>query len=137
MYWRLRRMDKIIEVNIYGIGEFVIETCCSKTDKDKGKAAACGGGCSGCQTSKKTIEAFTELDQYLRMKGIGDDVSLNFIEADEEGMLSHEELRELMKQGFTLPIIIIDEIPRYYGGISKDLIYKDILELREYYGQKK
>lgn len=130
-------MDKIIEVNIYGIGEYVIETCCSKTDKDNGKASGCGGSCSGCQTSKKTIEAFTELDQYLRMKGIGNDVSLNFIEADEEGMLGHEELRELMKQGFTLPIIVIDEIPRYYGGISKDLIYKDILELREYYGQKK
>jgi len=132
-------MDKIIEVNIYGIGEYVIETCCSKTDKDKdnGKVSGCSGGCSGCQTSKKTIEAFTELDQYLRMKGIGEDVSLNFIEADNEGMLSHEELRELMKQGFTLPIIVIDEIPRYYGGISKDLIYKDIIELKEYYGQKK
>jgi glutaredoxin len=130
-------MDKIIEVNIYGIGEYVIETCCSKTDKDSGKASVCGGSCSGCPTSKKTIEAFTELDQYLRVKGISDDVSLNFIEADEEGMLGHEELRELMRQGFTLPIIVIDEIPRYYGGISKDLIYKDILELREYYVQKK
>ncbi|HEY5575657.1 MAG TPA: hypothetical protein VIK34_02950 [Clostridiaceae bacterium] len=135
----MRRIDKIIEVNIYGIGEYVIETCCSKTDKDKnnGNVSGCSGGCSGCQTSKKTIEAFTELDQYLRMKGIGDNVSLNFIEADNEGMLSHEELRELMKQGFTLPIIVIDEIPRYYGGISKDLIYKDIIELKEYYGQKK
>jgi hypothetical protein len=130
-------MDKVIEVNIYGIGEYVIETCCSRTDKDKSKASGCGGACAGCQTSKKTIEAFTELDQYLRMKGIVDDVSLNFIEADEEGMLNHGELRELMKQGFTLPIIVIDEVPRYYGGISKDLIYKDILELKEYYGQKK
>ncbi|MBP1745146.1 MAG: hypothetical protein H6Q58_2124 [Firmicutes bacterium] len=134
MFWEAERMNRKIEVNIYGVGEAVMETCCSKVGKDSGKG--CGGGCSGCQTSKKTIEAFAELEQYLEIKGAAEVVSMNFIEADEEGMMGHEELRELMKQGFTLPITIIDEVPRYYGGISKELILKDILELKEYYGQK-
>jgi hypothetical protein len=124
-------MEKKIEVNIYGIGEETIDTCCSKVEK-----GCSGGGCSGCQTSKKTVEAFGELAEYLRIKGAADGVELNFIEADEEGLMGHEELRELLKQGFTLPIIIIDDVPRYYGGISKDLVYNDIVELKEYYGQK-
>ena len=127
-------MNKKIEVNIYGVGEDVMETCCSKVGKDSG--SGCGGGCSGCPTSKKTLEAFVELGQYLEIKGASEGVSMNFIEADKEGLLGHEELRELMKQGFTLPITVIDEMPRYYGGISKDLILKDILELKEYYAQK-
>lgn len=127
-------MDKKIEITIYGIGEAVMETCCSKVGKDSSKG--CGGSCSGCPTSKKTIEAVRELEQYLGLKGMAGDVSVNFIEADEGGMLNHEELRELLKQGFTLPITIIDEVPRYYGGISKDLIMKDILELKDYYSQK-
>jgi hypothetical protein len=139
MFWEAEEMNRKIEVNIYGVGEDVMETCCSKTDKDKGKdsgSSKCGGGCSGCPTSKKTLEAFVELGQYLDIKGASEGVTMNFIEADEEGMLGHEELRELMKQGFTLPITVIDEVPRYYGGISKDLILKDILELKEYYEQK-
>lgn len=123
-------MGKKIEVIIYGIGEETIDTCCSKVEK------GCGG-CTGCQTSKKTIEAFSELGEYLSMKGAADDVELSFIEADEEGMMAHEELRELLRQGFTLPIIIIDDVPRYYGGISKDLVYKDVAELKEYYSPKK
>lgn len=130
-------MNRKIEVNIYGVGEDVMETCCSKVGKDGGSGSGkCGGGCSGCPTSKKTSEAFVELGQYLEMKGASEGVTMNFIEADEEGMLGHEELRELMKQGFTLPITVIDEVPRYYGGISKDLILKDIIELKEYYEQK-
>lgn len=128
-------MAKKIEVNIYGTGEETIDTCCSKVDKGCGGCST--GSCSGCQTSKKTIEAFAELGEFLRIKGVAGDVDLNFIEADEEGMMGHEELRELLKQGFTLPIIIIDDVPRYYGGISKDLVYNDIAELKEYYGQKK
>ncbi len=135
MFWEAEEMNRKIEVNIYGVGEDVMETCCSKVGKDGG-SSKCGGGCSGCPTSKKTLEAFVELGQYLDIKGASEGVTMNFIEADEEGMLGHEELRELMKQGFTLPITVIDEVPRYYGGISKDLILKDILELKEYYAQK-
>lgn len=136
MFWEAEKMNRKIEVNIYGIGEDIMETCCSKVGKDSESGSGCGGGCSGCPTSKKTLEAFVELEQYLEIKGAAEVVSMNFIEADEEGMLGHEELRELLKQGFTLPITIIDEVPRYYGGISKDLILKDILELKEYYRQK-
>jgi hypothetical protein len=125
---------KKIEVNIFGNGEEKIDTCCSKVEKGCGGCST--GSCTGCQTSKSTIEAFSELAEYLSIKGVAGDVELSFIEADEEGLMGHEELRELLKQGFTLPIIIIDEVPRYFGGISKELVYKDVAELKEYYSQK-
>jgi len=128
-------MDKIIKVEVYGIGEELLGSCCSNK---KESHSNCSGGCSGsCQTSKSCLQAFEDLKKFLEDSDIKDNVSIKFIEMDSKALREHEEIRELIKRGFDLPVIIIDGIVRYYGGISTKLVCKDVEELLEYYSKNK
>ncbi|MGE5628990.1 MAG: hypothetical protein ACM3X7_12935 [Solirubrobacterales bacterium] len=126
-------MDKIIEIKIYGNGNEQMGSCCSKT---KGCSGDCGCN-GGCSDSKTCIQAYNNLKSYFDASELKNNISLKFIEAEWEEMLENEELRELLKQGYSLPIIVIDGIVRYYGGISNTLVYKDVEELLEYYPKNK
>lgn len=129
-------MEKIIKVDVYGIGVDILGSCC---DKNKESNSACsGGGCNhGCQPSKKCFQAYEDLKSFLKESEICDNVSLNYIEMDSKAFAKHEEIEELIKRGFELPVTVIDGIVRYYGGISGNLVYKDVKELLEYYEENK
>mgnify|MGYP000906052235 CR=1 FL=1 len=120
-------MDRKIEVKIYGNENELFGTCCSK-NKENSK---CGGGCSGCSSSQTCIKAFDNLKEFLAASEVKENVELIFIEADSRELLNNEELREWLKSGYTLPFITIDGIFRYYGGISNQLVLKDVKELLE------
>lgn len=118
-------MKKIV-VQVYGIKDSVINSGCDKKIK-----ASCGHGCTNC-TSKKDQTAtmgtaFKEVSAYLNNSAIGDKISLEFIEVNEN--YRNEQIEDLIERGFNLPITVIDGIVRYYGGISGKLIFNDVKEL--------
>lgn len=123
-------MDKIIEVKIFGNGNEQMGSCCSKT-----KGCSCGS--KDCGASNTCLQAYKNLESYFNDSKLKENISLNFIEAEGQEIIQNEELRELLKQGYSLPIIMIDDIVRYYGGISNTLVYKDVEELMEYYSKNK
>jgi len=128
-------MDKKIEIYVYGIGNDILGSCSSKKD---GCCRNCkGSSCGDCHSSTRCFQAFENLDSFLKASDVHDKISLNFIEVDSKAMIEHEEIREIIKEGYSLPVIIIDDIVRYYGGISNKLVYSDVVELIEYYEENK
>lgn len=115
-----------IAVKVYGIKDNVMNSGC-----DKRSHRSCGHGCANCSSAKSQSitmgDAFKEVSGYLNHSSIGDKISLEFIEVNEN--YRNEQIEDLIDRGFTLPITVIDGIVRYYGGISGKLIFNDVKEL--------
>lgn len=115
-----------------------------------GKDGGCGhsteDGCSGCNSKKsggcsssksecgsnekKSVgDMFLELESFILASDIKDAVKLQFIELDKNKVGGNEEVEDVINRGFESPIVVIDGIVRYYGGISNLLVYNDIKEL--------
>lgn len=134
-------MKNKIKVVIYGNIQSILGTDggCGHSTKD---------GCGGCNSKKsdggdsschkcgdkgnKSVgDMFLDLDNFLKASDVKNMVELEFIELDKNKIGGNEEIEDIIHRGFDAPIIVIDEIVRYYGGISNLLIYNDIKELLE------
>lgn len=146
-------MNKTIKVKIYGSKEQVINSgcgcgnkkngCCSSSKEDKKGCCSGEGGCNNkgnkcCAKNEinmsKTIgDAYKELREYINSSDVKNNTELKFIDIDTIDPQDDELLRikELISSGFEPPITVVDDIIRYYGGISNIYIYKDIKELIE------
>lgn len=144
-------MDNKIKVQIYGIENQILgggcssggcggcaskassdKQCCRSKDEKSGKGCggACGssGGC-GSKSSKTIMELYKELTEAIMSSDIGEKVELEFIDIRKINVLDNDNIRVLYDMNYELPYCVIDNIVRYYGGISNDLIYKDLKEL--------
>jgi len=122
-------MENKIKVFIYGNKLSILGKdggCgCSKT-KD-----GCGSGCGKCSSKeKKSVgDMFLELENFIGATEVKSRVELKFIELDKNKIGQNEEIEDIINRGFESPIVVIDGIVRYYGGISNLLVYNDIKEL--------
>lgn len=137
-------MEKKIQIQIFGAWDWVLGGGCSSggcggcSSKSKeGSASGCGGcssggegGCSS-KTPKQMGELYEELLQFLQGSDVKERVELEFLDIRKVNVLDYDDIRVLFDRGYELPYCVIDGIVRYYGGISNDLIYKDIKELLE------
>lgn len=145
-------MNKKIKVKIYGVKKQLInsgcgcgkkESCCS-TSKDKKSCCDIGkGGCAnktnkccsgGALSSSKTVEdLYKELEGFINNSDVKNNAELELIDLETINLEEEQFLRikEIIDRGFEPPITIVDDIIRYYGGISNAYIYKDIKELLE------
>lgn len=125
----------IIKINIYGYEDRTIFQGCSSGNKHSCSAHCEKGNCSGCSSSEKneiTLQELCEnLCKYLKNTDICDNVDVSFISLNKSEVISYEKNRveEIIERGFYPPIVVIDGIIRYYGGISNTLVYKDVKEL--------
>jgi hypothetical protein len=136
-------MNNKITVFIYGIWNEKIQSgcgsnhnsCSSKKNDQKGSSCSGCSSCGGCKSDKtenNTVgEQYKDLEEYIIQQKIDDRVMLEFLDLTKINVLDHDDIRILEEQGFSAPYTVIDGIVRYYGGISKELIYKDICELLE------
>lgn len=137
-------MDNIkIKVQIFGIGDALLPGgcgCSSKHSGCSGEKNSCNGcssgskSCGGCRTNtEKTLkDAYDELKMFIsesdvKNQTIVEFVDLNRIDFEEK----FERIKDIIEKSFEPPITVIDDIIRYYGGISNSLIYNDIKELLE------
>jgi len=127
---RGKNMENKIKVFIYGnklgiLGKDAECGCNSKT-KD-----GCGSGCIKCGSKEKRNvgDMFLELKNFIGATEVKSRVELKFIELDKNKIGQNEEIEDIINRGFESPIVVIDGIVRYYGGISNLLVYNDIKEL--------
>lgn len=145
-----------IKVDIFGIWDEVLQNkkdCggCSSADgkggcgcsKRKSGIAIKGaaeeaqsGGCGGCGSKKsqpKSVgELYTELKGFIENSAVKEVVELQFYDLRKINVLDYDDIRVLTERDYETPYVVIDGIVRYYGGISQDLIYKDVQELVEF-----
>lgn len=146
-------MNKTIKVKIYGVKKQLISSGCGCGNKknsccnsSKGEKKGCCSGEVGCNNKgnkccanneinmSKTIgDAYKELREYIKSSDVKNNTELKFIDIDTINSQDDEFLRikELISSGFEAPITVVDDMIRYYGGISNIYIYKDIKELIE------
>lgn len=132
-----------IKVQIFGISDQILTGgcgCSSKKDGCSNEKSSCGGcssknsSCGGCKTNApKTLQdAYDDLKIFINESDVKDQTIVQFIDLNklkfEDGF---ERIKDTMDKGFEPPITVIDDIIRYYGGISNRLIYNDIKELLE------
>ena len=121
-----------IKVEIYGNKDSIMAGGCSVGECSKGCGSS-GHSCSGCGSKdskpKTQLELFNELKSLIQNSDVKEYAELFFIEVSKDSIGGNEEILDLMDKDFNLPITVIDGIVRYYGGISNNLIYKDIKEL--------
>lgn len=124
-------MDKKIKVQIFGIEDEVIGSC-ESSSKGCSNCKSCGGhGCDekGSTQGKNLWQAYEDTEKFIKYSDVGKDVIMEFIDIKRDSVENYENIEKLLLEGYNIPITIIDGIARYYGGISKELIYKDIKEL--------
>lgn len=146
-------MNEKIKVQVFGVGNQVVnlgcgcngkkgQGCCKSEDK-RSCCKVTEGGCSNeenkCCTNRvvsfsKTVEdSYNELKRFINESDVNNNVELDFIDLNICNIEDDEFIRikELLNKGFEPPITVIDNIIRYYGGISNTFVYKDIKELLE------
>jgi hypothetical protein len=143
-------IDKI-KVQIYGYWEKTLGG--DNTSKGCGGCSSKEGGCVGCNATsqgivldnhekascggcgskelKTTGQYYLELMNFIKGSPMKDKVDIEFLPLDKINILDHENIRTLDEFGYEAPFVVIDDIVRYYGGISERLIYGDILELAQ------
>lgn len=138
-------IDNKIKVQIFGEKhkEVPIGCTCEHNESspkgcrgtDKGSCKGCNSGCkeNTISNNTKTLEEiFKELKQFIESSDIKNNVKFEFIDLEEINIKEkYQKIWEIKNKGFEPPITVIDNIIRYYGGISAALIYKDVKELLE------
>ena len=131
-----------IKVQIFGVKDKVLSSGCGCNSKRNGCSSkgSCNGclnmnkSCGGCKTdAAKTLEnAYNELIKFINESDVKDNTIVEFIDLNNTKLENgFERIKDIIDRGFEPPIIVIDDIIRYYGGISNRLIYNDIKELLE------
>ena len=113
-----------------GCGHSTEDGCGGCNSKKSGGCGSNGGNC-GSKEKKSVGDIFLELENFIGVSDVKSMVELQFIELDENKIGGNEEIEDIIHRGFEAPIVVIDGIVRYYGGISNLLIYNDIKELIE------
>lgn len=90
---------------------------------------SCSGCGSGNEPSKTVGQQYEELLEFINNSDIKDMVKLEFYDLKKINVLDYDDIRILTEMDYEAPFVVIDGIVRYYGGISEQLIYKDVKEL--------
>lgn len=135
--------DVKIKIQIFGVKDQLLAGGCGCSSKQGGCSSkknscnGCSGGnksCGGCKTSnERTLEdAYNELKTFINESDVKDQTIIEFVDLNKVKLEDEfERIKSTIDKGFEPPITVVDDIIRYYGGISNRLIYNDIKELLE------
>lgn len=132
-------MDTKIKIQIFGYRDEVISSACKNHGhRNNDGCHGCGSGdrdaesCGSCNNNDKVKninDILKELLKSIEDSDIKDSTELEFVDLEKNSSYDYENIEGLLEQGFTTPIVVIDGVIRYYGGISFKLIYSDVKEL--------
>ncbi|HWQ40875.1 MAG TPA: hypothetical protein VN456_02430 [Desulfosporosinus sp.] len=104
----------MVQVDVFGIREEAPNGACS-----------CGGTC-GSGTEKTMGEIYDGLVQFCQENDLGEKVRLQFIDLFEDDLTDYDTPHAMFKNGFALPLVAINGVVRFYGGISNSKIFDEV-----------
>ena len=108
-------MTDKIKVEVFGI-----------KDQPAGAGCSCGGSCGPTKTMKEMYDEFVE---YLSKTEINDKVEINFTDILLDSKDEITLVTNAMKLGYKLPLTSLNGKMRFYGGISNELMVREITKL--------
>ena len=119
-------MNNKIAIQIFGLrDESIAESGCDGADNN-----SCSS-CGGCGVSPTMGAMFESLVEIMEMSDINDRITLQFIDVNEDNLDKYEAVKKLLDSGISLPVTAIDGVPRFYGGLSVQMIYEAVTEMGE------
>ncbi|MCO5386933.1 MAG: hypothetical protein M0T74_07085 [Desulfitobacterium hafniense] len=104
----------MIRVDVFGIREEAPSGSCS-----------CGGAC-GSVPEKTMGEMYEDLLRFLQESDLGSNIQLKFIDVFEDDLKGYDTPHTMFKNGFALPLVAVNGVVRFYGGISNSRIYDEV-----------
>lgn len=104
----------MVQVDVFGIREEAPAGACS-----------CGGACAS--TAEKTMgEMYEELVQFFQESALVAEVRCKFIDLFEDDLKGYDSAHTMFKNGFALPLVAVNGVVRFYGGINHSMIYDEV-----------
>lgn len=117
-------MNRKNAIQIFGLrDESIAESGCDSSGSD-----GCSS-CCGCGPAPTMGYLYQELVEIMEMSDIKDRITLQFIDVNEDNMDEYEAVKKLLDTGIVLPVTAIDGVPRFYGGLSVQMIYEAVTEM--------
>jgi len=104
----------MVQVDVFGIREEAPASSCS-----------CGGAC-GSVTEKTMGEMYEDLIRFFQESDLATDVGLHFIDVFEDDLKGYDTPHTMFKNGFALPLVAVNNVVCFYGGISNSKIYDEV-----------
>lgn len=128
--------NEIVLIEVFGISgerECVHENGGSCTGCSGCNSSSSCKGHSSCEGNKNMFLMYEELIEYMKNTNLSSKVEIEFIDVNEAKIDKYDYLEEAFKKKFILPIVAINEVVKFYGGVPNKLIYKEVeKELRSY-----
>ena len=125
-------MKKIL-IQIFGIEDEIIDECENCMKRCSGCRKCCinhdCGSIKKTNNKKNMWETYEDMAAFIKSSEIGENAVMEFIDIKRDGLQNYNNVQKLLLEGYKIPLTVIDGIVRYYGGISKKLIYEDVKEL--------
>jgi len=104
----------MVHLDVFGIREEAPVSSCS-----------CGGACSS-ETEKTMGEMYQDLVKFYQESDLAADVQLKFIDVFEDDLKDYDTPHTMFKTGFSLPLVAVNGVVRFYGAISNSKIYDEV-----------
>ncbi len=78
-------------------------------------------------------EQVNDLETSLKAK-VGDNVRLTYVDVESDEMKNYPKIPPVLSN-IRLPLIVVNDEPRFYGGLSSDMVAKVVQEVLS--GEKK
>jgi len=105
----------MIQVDVFGI----------RDEAPLGGSCSCGGDCGS--VSEKTMgEMYEDLLRFFQESDLGTNIQLKFIDVFEDDLKGYDTPHTMFKNGFALPLVAVNGVVRFYGGISNSRIYDEV-----------
>jgi len=102
------------QVDVFGIREEAPSSSCS-----------CSGAC-GSGTEKTMGEMYEDLVRFFQESDLAADIHLQFIDFFEDDLKGYDTPHTMFKNGFALPLVAVNGVVRFYGGINHSMIYEEL-----------
>lgn len=71
-------------------------------------------------------QMYNSLVKYIRSSSIKDNVKIKFIDVISDDIGVYPAVYEILRKGYAIPIVTINGIAKFYGGIPYEAIYSEI-----------
>lgn len=109
----------MVQVDVFGIRDEAPAGSCS-----------CGGAC-GSQSDKTMGEMFDELVRFLQVSDVAAGVQCKFIDVLEDDLRGYDTAHAMFKNGFSLPLVAVNGLVRFFGGLSNGMVYDEVRKLNQ------